>query len=434
MPGELLTMSTAEVTRLEIMQRIESRTLKQCEAAKQLGLSKRQIIRLVKEYRKKGPAGLISKRRGKQRNRSHSKDFKEKVMSLVHKHYADFGPTLAAEKLEERDKLSINKETLRQWMMTEGLWKGKRQKTCTVHQHRARRSCLGELVQIDGSLHDWFEGRAERCCLLVFIDDATSRLLSLRFEKAETTRGYFRATRDYINRCGRPLTFYNDKHGIFRINIAEAKSGTGESQFGRAMRELGIEVICANSPQAKGRVERANSTLQDRLIKELRLQKISDMASANAFLPAFMEAHNKRFAVAAANSTDAHRKGLPKEEALDLIFTKQCVRTLSKNLELSYDNIIYQIQISGKGYGMRRSKVTICDDGKDHITLLYKGKVLTYKVFDKKNRPAPIATSKEIGEKRAWRISSHKPKADDPWRGYDKVAQKKVAKELAASV
>lgn len=421
MPGDLWTMSETELTRLEIIQRVESHALKQREAAKQLGLSKRQTIRLVKKYRREGPSGLISKHRGKKGNRTHSESFKQKVIPLVHKHYDDFGPTLAAEKLQERHNLLINKETLRQWMIAAKLWKGKRQKVRTIHQQRARRPCLGELVQIDGSPHAWFEERGEKCCLLVFIDDATSRLLQLRFEKSETTQGYFRATRDYIERYGRPLSFYNDKHGIFRINAVEAKTGTGETQFSRAMRELGITIICANTPQAKGRVERANSTLQDRLVKELRLEKISDIESANAFLPKFMEAYNQRFSVKAANPADAHRKGLPEDKVLDLIFTKQCVRTLSKNLELSYDNIIYQVKISGKGHRMRYAKVTVCDDTKGQVTLLYKNRVLAYEVFDKKNKAATIVSSKEIYEKADGRSIGHKPKVDHPWRRYKRV-------------
>ena len=269
-------------------------------------------------------------------------------------------------------------------MIEAGLWKKKSRKHAVIHQQRARRSCLGELVQIDGSPHDWFEGRRGRCCLLVFIDDATSQLLQLRFEETETTQGYFRAAREYFKHHGRPLAFYNDKHGIFRVNRAEAKTGTGETQFGRVMRELGVKIICANSPQAKGRVERANGTLQDRLVKELRLQEINDIDSANAFLPAFMEDYNKRFAATAANATDAHRKTLPKESVLDLIFTLQCQRTLSKNLELSYNNIIYQVKTSGKSYGMRYAKVTVCDNEKGQVTLIYKHKILSYEIFDKK--------------------------------------------------
>ena len=323
-------MSGQEIDRLEVVQKMDARLLSRQTGAQQLGLSMRQTIRLLKGYRQLGVSALISKRRGKTGNRQHDHTLKHKVIEQVKAHYVDFGPTLASEKLKERHQIQINKETLRQWMIEAGLWKKKSRKHAVIHQQRARRSCLGELVQIDGSPHDWFEGRRGRCCLLVFIDDATSQLLQLRFEETETTQGYFRAAREYFKHHGRPLAFYNDKHGIFRVNRAEAKTGTGETQFGRVMRELGVKIICANSPQAKGRVERANGTLQDRLVKELRLQEINDIDSANAFLPAFMEDYNKRFAATAANATDAHRKTLPKESVLDLIFTLQCQRTLSK--------------------------------------------------------------------------------------------------------
>lgn len=217
-------------------------------------------------------------------------------MGIVREHYYDFGPTLAAEKLLERQGISINKETLRQWMIEAGLREGKICKPTRVHQQRTRRTCFGKLVQIDGSYHDWFEGRAERCCLIVYIDDAISKLLVLRFEPNESALSYFNTTRDYIMQYGRPLAFYSDQHGIFSMNIKEAYLDTGETQFARAMRELDIKITCANSPEAKGRVERANGILQDRLVKELRLRGISDIDSANAYLPQFVIDYNNRFA------------------------------------------------------------------------------------------------------------------------------------------
>ena len=416
----LRLMSNKELTRLDIIQKVSERRLTQVQAAKLLKLSTRQVKRLVVAYRQLGADGLISKRRGIRSNRGHTESFKDSVMVYVKKEYADFGPTFASEKLHERQQLRVNKETLRQWMMEAGLWKGKRRKEVVIHQQRTRRSCLGELIQIDGSPHDWFEGRRNPCCLLVFIDDATGRLMQLRFEETETTDGYFRATRSYLKRYGRPVAFYNDKHGVFRVNIQEAQSGTGETQFGRAMRELDIEDICANSPQAKGRVERANSTLQDRLVKELRLRNISDMETANAFLPTFMEDHNQRFAVEATNPTDAHRKALPEEQVLDLIFSHQSVRTISKNLEVSYHNRLYQIKTASKGYGLRHAKLTVCEASDGKVTLIYKHKTLDFDIFDKENRPSKIITSKEVNAKVDGRSKGHQPKADHPWKRYIK--------------
>ena len=365
-------------------------------------------------------------------NRTFPDDFKVSVMEVVKTTYADFGPTFASEKLRERHKIDVNKETLRQWMMEWNLWKAKRQKKVTLHQSRARRACLGELVQMDGSHHDWFEGRREPCCLLVFIDDATSRLLELRFEEQETTLGYFNATRSYIKRYGRPVSLYSDQYGVFRVNAPEAESGSGETQFGRAMRELDIKIIFANSPQAKGRVERVNATLQDRLVKELRLRGIRDIETANAYLPEYVEEHNKRFSVDAADLTDAHRKTLPRENELDLIFTLQCERMLSKNLELSYQNVIYRINTSDPGYGLRHAKITVCDNQKGKVTLLYKRRYLDYTTLDKKNRVLEAVGRKELNAmlEKEWkpdgRSIGHKPGAKHPWRQYELIARRKA--------
>lgn len=287
-------MSTHEIERAGVIRQVAEKRMKYSEAMRLLKRSRRQLIRLVKRYRKDGSAGLISRHRGHPGNHCHTEGDKKKIKALVHQNYADFGPTLAAEKLAENHQLSVNKETLRQWMMGWGLWKAKRQKKVLVHQSRERRSCFGELVQLDGSHHDWFEGRSIKCCLLVLIDDATSQLVGLRFEKQETTAGYFRVTRSYLERHGRPLAFYSDKDSVFRINRAETLT-EGVTQFGRAMQDLQIELICANSPQAKGRVERANGTLQDRLVKEMRLRQINTIDSANAFMPVFMDEYNRRF-------------------------------------------------------------------------------------------------------------------------------------------
>ena len=441
MSEELHIMSTLEINRLEVIQKAEAGIIKQSDGARMLGISVRQFIRLIKKHRQAGAAGLVSKRRGQPSNRQHDEEFKQEVMSVMRSHYHDFGPTLAKEKLLERHQLKINKETLRQWMMEDGLWKQKRRRRVQIHQMRARRPCVGELVQIDGSLHDWFEGRAPDCCLLVLIDDASSRLLSLRFEARETALGYFKAIRGYIKQYGRPFVFYSDKHGIFRVNLPEAQSGTGETQFGRAMRELGIEVICANTPQAKGRVERANGTLQDRLVKELRLKNINDLVTANQFLPEFIEDYNKRFSVIPLNPTDVHRKEIPDDDTLNLILSFQHDRILSKNLELSYNNVIYQVKTEGSGYQLRNSKIRVSDNLEGTIKLLYKGKELAYKIFDKKNRVAAAVNGKELHEKMEQkyqadgRSKGHKPAADHPWRGYNNtqcLEKKQLPSDLEA--
>lgn len=415
MSNGMYQMSQKEIDRLAVIQRVISKELSQVDAAEQLQLSTRQIRNLQASYQTKGAAGLVSKRRGMPSNNQLNDTLMAQVVALVKEHYYDFGPTFAHEKLTEKHQLNLSVESTRKIMMQEDIWKGKTRKSSPVHQQRARRPCLGELVQIDGSPHDWFEERGPRCSLLVFIDDATSQLMWLHFAEEESTEAYFTATRAHLEQHGRPLAYYSDRHSIFRVNIPEAASGTGETQFGRAMRELDIELICANSPQAKGRVERANATLQDRLIKEMRLRKISGIEAANDFLPEFMKDYNQRFAVPPANTTDAHRASIPHDETLNLIFSEQHSRTISKNLEVSYKNMIYQIQTHTPSYNMRGSKVMVCEQ-KTEITLIYKGKSLPYKVFDKKNKPSKIVSSKQLNKPK--KLAQTKPNPDHPWRNY----------------
>ncbi len=428
MTSGLLTMSTHEVERITVIRQVVDKRLKQNAAAGLLNLTVRQIKRLAKLYRKHGPEGLLSKRRGKPGQNRHSDDLKMQTKKLVQKHYHDFGPKFAAEKLKERHQIDVSKETLRQWMMEWELWKAKRQKKAVTHQSRERRACFGELIQIDGSPHDWFEGRAPKCCLLVFIDDATGRLVGLRFEKQETTAGYFTVARSYIEKHGRPLAFYSDKYGVFKVNHKNCEDV--ETQFGRAMRELNIELICANSPQAKGRVERSNQTLQDRLVKEMRLRNISSIEAGNAYLPEFMADHNQRFAVEPRSTTDAHRKDLPDTKTLDLMFSFQDTRTLSKNLEMDYDNITYKIQTETQGYGLRNAKIKVCEDLSGVVTLVYKGRVLTYTSIKKQKRAPKIVDAKQLDEEmEKVRIYAPAP-SNHPWKQTYMKRFKETVKEV----
>lgn len=411
----LLTMSEQEVERVGLIRQVTEGRLTQVEAGKRLDLTTRQIRRLVRAYERKGAAGLISKKRGKPGNRHHTCETKEKVKKFVEQYYVDFGPTFAAEKLEERHHLIVNRETLRQWMSQWGLWSAKNsEKKLAVHQMRERRPCFGELVQIDGSHHDWFEGRAEKCCALVFIDDATSRLLGLRFEAQETTAGYFKLVRAHIESHGKPVAYYSDKFGVFRVNHANCYDS--ETQFGRAMRELGIGSICANSPQAKGRVEKANRTLQDRLIKEMRLRKIDTMEEANNYALEFIEFWNKRFAVEPKSLVDAHRPNLLDSNKLDLIFSYQDKRILSKNLECSFDKTIYQIKTELKGYRLRHAKVTICKDTVGSVKIIYKGKILDYTCYKKQRHSGEIVNTKQLEKKILTAIKRNTPSKKHPWR------------------
>lgn len=283
-----VVMSERELNRIEILSQVSQGRMSAVAAANVLGLSRRQVHRLLKRLETEGAASIRHKARGRPSNRRIDPGLRDFAVSLVREQFADFGPTLAAEKLEELHGLKVSRETLRKWMVEDGLWQSRKQRR-TFHQPRLRRECFGELVQIDGSDHRWFEDRAPSCTLLVFIDDATSTLMQLRFVKSESTFSYFEALEGYLADHGRPVAFYSDKHTVFRVAQQGAKSGHGMTQFGRAMNELNIEILCANSSQAKGRVERANRTLQDRLVKELRLASISDMEAGNAFLPGFIK-------------------------------------------------------------------------------------------------------------------------------------------------
>jgi transposase len=412
---ELLTMSKQEITRIEAMQRIKDKRLRQKEAARMLNLSVRQIKRLFKAYKARGAKGLVSTRRGKRSNHHLDEQVKQQALDLLKEKYDDFGPTLAHEKLTEVHGVEISRESVRQLMIAEGMWKPKRAKKPPVHQLRERRACFGELVQIDGSDHAWFEERGPKCTLLVYIDDATGQLLELWFVPDETFFAYCEASRYYFERYGKPIAFYSDKHGIFRVNQPRPLGlSSGLTQFGRAMQELEIQIICANSPQAKGRIERANQTLQDRLVKELRLRGISDMEAGNAYLPEFRQDFNRRFAVLPRSSHDTHRP-LLKTENLDVILSHQETRCLSKNLTVQSKHVIYQIQSDRPGYTLRNAQVTVCENAQGDVTILYKNKPLSYTIFHKPTRQAEVVDTKTLDR----HIQSPPPPAPDhPWRHY----------------
>jgi transposase len=412
---KLLKMSNQEITRLEVMQRLKDKRLTQKEAAQMLGISIRQVKRLWRAYWKEGAKGLVSRRRGKPSNNRLDAGVMQQALDLIQEKYRDFGPTLAHEKLTEVHHLSLSRESVRRIMIEDGTWKPKRARKSPVHQMRERRACFGELVQIDGSDHAWFEDRGPKCTLLVYIDDATGQLLELQFVPDETFFAYCEASRHYFERYGKPVAFYSDKHGIFRVNQPRSLGLEGGlTQFGRAMLALDIQIICANTPQAKGRIERANQTLQDRLVKELRLCGISDMEAGNAYLPEFREDFNRRFAVLPRSHHDAHRP-LLKTENLDLILTRQVTRTLSKNLTVQSNHIIYQIQSNRPDYALRNAKVTVCENAKGEITILYKNKPLAYTIYHKPPHQAEIVDTKTLDHHLKLPKS---PAPNHPWRQY----------------
>lgn len=411
----LLEMSAKELSRLEVMQRLSKKQLSQKEAGTMLSLSVRQIKRLLHAYRQKGAAGLVSKHRGRKANNRLSEETKKRALNLLKTKYQGFGPTLAHEKLVEKDQCKLSDESVRQLMIEEGLWKPRKAKKVVVHQLRERRACFGELVQIDGSPHDWFEGRAEPCVLLVFIDDATGQLVQLLFVESESFFSYCQAAEGYFKQSGKPVAFYSDKNSIFRVNIPSTGSDDALTQFGRAMLELDIEIICANTPQAKGRVERVIQTLQDRLPKEMRLRGISSLAQGNVYLPEFIQDFNARFAEEPRSAVNAHRPLTPKDD-LARILTWQETRTLSKNLTLQFQKTVYQIQTNRPTYALRNAQVTVCVNAQEQLTILYKGKVLPYTIYKQQSKQAEIVSTKRLDHALQKKLLPPKPAPDHPWR------------------
>ena len=342
-PAATITMSMREADRLKTIQAVVDRMARVGQAAQRLGLSRRQLERLIQRYKDDGVAGLVSRKRGRASNHQLAPGIAERAIGLIRERYADFGPTLACEKLTERHGLTLGVETVRALMTAAGLWTPRKQRAAKIHQPRNRRACVGELIQIDGSDHAWFEDRNTACTLLVFIDDATSRLMQLHFVPTESAFAYFEATRAYLEQHGKPVAFYSDKASIFRSVRDSTDFGRGTTQFGRVLFELNIDIMCANTSQAKGRVERANLTLQDRLVKELRLRGINTREAANAFAPHFIADFNTRFAKAPLRDFDAHRP-VRDDEDLDLLFTWRLQRKVSLSLTLQHDRVIYLLK------------------------------------------------------------------------------------------
>lgn len=395
----IISMSEQEVDRVGVMQRLAAKEIKQCHAAGLLHISIRQVKRLFRAYKAHGAKGLIHKGRGKTGNRALPQKEKNRMLDIIKTNYTDFGPTLACEKLAEVHGVHRADETVRRLMIDAGLWIAKERKIVRLHQLRERRDCLGEMVQADGSPHDWFEGRSPSCTLLVFIDDATGKLLHLEFVQSESTHAYFAAVGHYLKKHDRPVALYVDKHGVFRVNTTKGKTAdtsdsNGLTQFGRAMTELAIGCIFADSAEAKGRVERVNQTLQDRLVKEMRLGGISTMEQGNRSVEEFMEQFNRKFAVIAKSQVNMHRPLLPTHNFNEILCEKH-TRILSKQLSLSFENKIYQIQTDRPAYAMRHAPVTVQKNTVGSICITYKGKSLSYTIVKEQPR-AEIVDSKHL--------------------------------------
>jgi hypothetical protein len=412
-------MSQKEATQAQVLELLKEHKISQQTASKRLGITTRQVRRLTRRYQVEGLAGLVSKKRGRASNRLLDETVRARAIDLIGVSYRDFGPTLACEKLTELHGIKLSVESTRQLMIAAGYWHPKKGRAICAHPMRERRSRFGELIQIDGSPHDWFEGRSARCTLLVFIDDATGQLTQLRFAPTETTLGYLHVLHDHVLAHGVPVALYSDKHSIFRINAKEADPDA-ETQFSRAARELGIECIHANSPQAKGRVERANQTLQDRLIKEMRLAGINDTDSANRWLPSYIVDFNRRFAVVPKDACDAHIAYADTPVALQRTLSVQVAKTLSKNLSCQHENQLLQVSTTGTGLGLRGAQVTIHQHFDGRCELFWRKRRLTFEVMSRPQRQSAVADGKslntQVDKAVARRHTEHKPAANHPWR------------------
>ncbi|WP_081406890.1 ISNCY family transposase [Acinetobacter harbinensis] len=375
-------MSDKELKRLSILQEICDQRITQSQAAQLLHISERQIRRLLQKYKAQGPAALAHAGRGQTSNSRLPEEIRLKCLNLVAEQFHGFGPTLAHEKLTSVYGFNISVETLRSWMIAADLWIPRAKRLKRPYQPRYNRDCYGELIQIDGSHHDWFEGRAPKCCLLVFIDDATGKLQHLRFCESESTFDYMISTRLYVEQHGKPLAFYSDKHSVFRVNQS-SKQETKITQFGRVLSRLNIDIIFANSPQAKGRVERANRTLQDRLIKEMRLEGINSIAEANAWLPCFIEQFNRKFAKVASNPKDLHRCSTETPQELDSIFTWREPRKVSKSLTITYDKCIYILENIEQNHTLMGKYIEFLEYPDGTVGIEYQARKINYSIFDK---------------------------------------------------
>ena len=399
----LITMSDKEIQRLTVLQDVRDHRITQVRAAEILNLSTRQITRLLQKLNQDGVSGLAHASRGQPGHRRHDELLKSKCLSIISEHLLGFGPTLAHEKLSSMFALDIPVETLRRWMTANDLWipRAKRQKR--PYQPRYNRDCFGELIQIDGSYHDWFEGRAGKCCLLVYIDDATGKLLHLRFCQAETTFDYMLSTRAYIEQYGKPVAFYSDKHSVFRVN-QKSSQNSQITQFGRILNELNIDIIFANSPQAKGRVERANRTLQDRLIKEMRLENISSIEEANTWLPCFIEQFNQKFGKCARNSKNLHRPLTESKAELDDIFTWQEPRKVTKSLTITYDKCVYILEANEFNQKLVGQYISFLEYPDGTVAIMHEGRKINYRIF---NKLAELQQNEVVENKRLGAVLEH---------------------------
>ena len=404
---DIIMLSQQERTKFHIVHKILNKELKHKEASKILSLSERQIRRIVSRVRIEGEQGIVHKSRGKPSNRGFPPKLKIKVIKLYRAKYSGFGPTFAAEKLFEREKIEIHHETLRKWLIEAGNWKRVR-KSRAHRQWRERKHHFGEIVQVDGSHHNWFEQRGPKCVFMGYIDDATGNTFG-RFYPYEGTFPAMDSFKRYIKKYGIPVSLYLDKHSTYKStaqpSIEEVLSNTKPlSEFERAMKEFGVNVIHADSPQAKGRVERLFRTLQDRLVKEMRLAKISTIEEANKFLVRYLPKHNKRFAVKPPKQSDLHR-GIPKSTNLDSILCRKTQRVLRNDLTVEYKSKLYQIKDK-----VNARKIVIEERMSGRKIMMYNNKVLKFEeiTLRARKRQKTLYNGRKKSQK-------YVPPVDHPW-------------------
>src|SRR5713101_8799744 len=386
-------MSQRELRRVEVLARVKSKELKVVDAASLVGVSYRQAKRLWKRYREEGAKGLKHGNAGRESARAKPARFRRRVMKLVREKYGEgegerFGPTLAAEHLGSEDGMRIDAETLRRWMLAEGLW-SRRRKRKPYRQRRERRRHFGELVQMDGSFHDWLEERGPGGCMMNMTDDATSEV-ELRLGEEETIWAAANTLRAWIEKNGVPQGLYVDWKNLYKRAPTKREQLRGEepiTQFGRMCGKLGIELIAASSPQAKGRVERNHGTHQDRLVKKLRRKEIATHAQANAYLQEeYLPEHNRRFAPTAARPEDYHRRA-PGATELDKIFRLESVRTISEDWVVRYDNRFFQLERQSRHYAPAKGQVVVCEAQDGSLAIEYRGCALRWQEIPPPLRP-----------------------------------------------
>ncbi len=408
-------MSSPELRRVEVLARVKSKQLKLKDAAELLGVCYRQAKRLWKRYRSGGAKALKHGNAGRRSNRAKPEKFRRRVLGLVRKKYSGpvgerFGPTLAAEHLAQEDGLAIDAETLRRWMLAEGLWSRARKRKPYL-QRRARRAHFGELVQLDGSFHEWLEKRGPRACLMNMVDDATGTTLA-EFSAEETTWAAARILRKWIERYGVPRALYTDWKNVYKRKPTPKEELEGRvpvSQFGRMCARLGIEIIAAGSPQAKGRVERNHGTHQDRLVKKLRVKGVCDYEKANEFLCAYLIEHNARFTQPAAEAADYHGRR-PTGEQLGRIFRLEYARTVSNDWVIRHRGRWFQLERGGGRYAPRQRQVVVREAEDGSLEVYCHGKNLKYhEIAGRPPRPKVEKTRRMVR-----RPPMQKP--DHPWR------------------